>query len=159
MREKWYYWIVMNENTMKDIYKSTLVVCLYGGPGSGKSTMSAGIFFELKTRGINCELVSEFCKDLTWEERHDTIRDQIYIFGKQFHRLFRLLGKVDVIITDSPILLTPVYDGEHRRSLRNLVVEEHRKMWTYNVFIKRKKTFNPKGRKQNEEDSFISSVS
>jgi hypothetical protein len=131
----------------------TLVVNFFSGPGAGKSTLAAGVFSELKFRGINCELSAEFAKDLTWEERHDTIRDQIYIFGKQFHRLFRLLGKVDVIITDSPILLTPVYDGERRKSLRDLVIEEHRKMWTYNVFIKRNKVFNPRGRNQNEAEA------
>jgi len=133
--------------------KQTLVVNLFAGPGAGKSTTAAGIFFELKTRGINCELAAEFAKDLTWEERHDTFKDQIYIFGKQYHRIFRLLDKVDVIITDSPLLLTPVYDGEHRPELRNLVISEHRRMWTYNVFLKRKKKFNPKGRKHGLEEA------
>jgi len=129
----------------------TLVVNLFAGPGAGKSTTAAGVFFDLKTRGINCEIAAEFAKDLTWEERHRTFTDQIYIFGKQYHRIHRLMGKVDVIITDSPLLLTPVYDGEKRPTLEKLVVEEHNKMWTYNVYLKRKKPFNPKGRIHGEE--------
>jgi len=36
----------------------TLVVNLYGGPGTGKSTTAAATFAELKMAGINCELVS-----------------------------------------------------------------------------------------------------
>ena len=129
----------------------TLVICLYGGPGCGKSTTAAGIFFDLKSRGINCELVTEFCKDLTWERRYKTFEDQIYIFGKQYHRIHRLMGQVDVIITDSPLLLTPVYDSEKRPTLEKLAVEEHDKMWTYNAFLKRKKAFNPKGRIHGED--------
>lgn len=142
------------KQALEDAFKQkSLVVNLFAGPGAGKSTTAAGIFYDLKTRGVSCELVTEFAKDLTWEERHDTFKDQLYIFGKQFHRIFRLLGKVDVIITDSPILLTPVYDGEKRKSLEQLVVEEHHKMWTYNVFLNRKKAFNPKGRIHDEVDA------
>jgi len=131
----------------------TLIVNLFGGPSAGKSTLASGIFFDLKMQGINSELVSEYCKELTWEERHNTLKDQIYIFGQQFHRIFRLLGKVDVIITDSPLLLTPVYDIEKRESLKKLAFEEHKKLWTYNVVIKRNKSYNPKGRSQTESEA------
>lgn len=134
------------EATVANARKKTLVVNLFAGPGAGKSTTAAGIFFDLKCQGINCELTNEFCKDLSWEERHQTFKDQIYIFGKQYHRIFRLLNQVDVIVCDSPLLLTVVYDGDKRDSLKELVYEEHRKMWTYNAFIKRVKPFNPKGR-------------
>lgn len=134
-------------------HPETLVVNLFAGPGAGKSTTAAGVFFELKSRGINCELAAEYAKDLTWEERHRTFQNQIYIFGKQHHRINRLLGQVAVVITDSPLLLTPVYDDEKRQTLERLAVEEHNKMWTYNVFIHRKKAFNAKGRKHNESES------
>lgn len=135
--------------------KDTLVVNLFAGPGSGKSTTAAGIFFELKTRGINCELACEYAKDLTWEQRHRTFDNQIYIFAKQHHRIHRLLGQVEVIITDSPLLLTLIYDGNKNSSLRNLALSEHNKMWTYNAFIKRLKKYNPKGRNQTEDESRI----
>lgn len=133
----------------------TLVVNLYGGPGCGKSTTAAGVFFELKTRGINSELAAEFAKDLTWENRHHTLLDQIYVFGKQFYRIFRLLGKVDVIVTDSPIILSLVYDAEKRESLKTLALDEHRKMWSYNILLNRKKTYNPKGRNQTEDEAKV----
>lgn len=132
-------------------HSKTLVVNLFAGPGAGKSTTAAGVFFDLKIRGVNCEIAAEFAKDLTWEQRHHTFKDQIYIFGKQYHRIQRLMGQVDVIITDSPLMLTPVYDSEKRPTLEKLAVEEHDKMWTYNAFLRRKKPFNQKGRIHGED--------
>ncbi len=143
----------MSQFDDKKEYSETLILNLFGGPGCGKSTTAAKLFYELKQRNINCELVPEFCKDLVWEERHETFKDQIYIFGKQYHRIKRLLGKVDVVITDSPILLTPIYDAEQRETLKQLAIEEHNKMLTFNVFLIRKKIFNSKGRVQNESES------
>lgn len=130
--------------------KETLVVNLFAGPGTGKSTTCAGLFFELKNRHINCEMAREFAKDLVWEKRNYTFKDQIYLFAKQYHRIFCLLGQVDVVLTDCPILLSPVYDGDKRKTLEKLVVEEHNNMWTYNVFLKRKKKYNPLGRLHTE---------
>ena len=40
-----------------------LVVNLTGAPGAGKSTGAAYVFSQLKMRGINCELVTEYAKD------------------------------------------------------------------------------------------------
>jgi hypothetical protein len=134
-------------------YKDTLVVNLFAGPGTGKSTAAAGVFFDLKNKQINTELASEYAKDLVWEKRNFTFEDQLYLFAKQHHRIFNLLGQVDVVITDCPILLSPVYDSEKRRTFERLVVEEHNRMWTYNVFLKRHKTYNPKGRIHNEQQA------
>ena len=142
---------------------NTLVINLYGGPGSGKSTMAASIFAELKWRDINCELATEYAKDLVWEKRHKTFENQIYMFGKQHHRIFRLLGQVAVVVTDSPLLLTPVYDGEKRELLANLAVAEFNKCNNLNFFINRKKKYNPIGRNQNlagakEKDAEVKEV-
>ena len=49
--------------------KKPFVINLFGAAGSGKSTAASYIFSQLKMRGIECELVQEFAKDLTWEER------------------------------------------------------------------------------------------
>ena len=82
--------------------KNTLVVNLFGGPGCGKSTLMAGIFHQLKIQGYDCEMVTEFAKDIVWEERTELLKEQIYVFTNQNYRLFRVNGKVDIIITDSP---------------------------------------------------------
>lgn len=133
--------------------KPTLVVNLLGGPGCGKSTVAASIFSELKFYGIDCELAAEYAKDLVWEKRHKTFENQIYLFGKQHHRINRLVGEVDVIITDSPILLTPIYDVHKRKTLEKLVLEEYHKFNNYNIFLKRRKEYNPNGRNENEQEA------
>lgn len=42
----------------------TSVINLIGGPGSGKSTTAAGLFFRMKSMGVRCELVTEYAKEL-----------------------------------------------------------------------------------------------
>jgi len=133
--------------------KKTLVVNLLGGPGTGKSSIRAGVFYDLKFRGIDCEEATEYAKDLTWEKRKFTIQNQVHIFGEQHHRLWRLLGQVEVIITDSPLLLTPIYDGRESDTLRKLALEEFNSMWNYVVFLKRCKEYNPNGRNQTEDEA------
>ena len=130
--------------------KETLIINLYGGPGTGKSTTCADIFARLKHKGVNCEMALEFAKDKVWEESFKVLDNQIYIFGKQLHRLHRLIGKVECIITDSPILMSLVYDKSGSKPFKELVLEKHRSFNTVDIFLKRVKEFNPAGRLQDE---------
>ena len=112
--------------------------------------MAAALFARLKWLGVDCELAAEYAKDLVWEKRDKTFENQVYIFGKQHHRIFRLLGQVEVVITDSPLLLTPIYDGEKRKTLKKLVFEESNKCNNLNVLVTRRKDYNPNGRLHTE---------
>jgi hypothetical protein len=130
-----------------------IVINLFAGPGSGKSTTCAGVFSKLKLSGVNCEMALEYAKDKVWENSLDVLDDQIYVFGKQLHRLNRLKGKVDVIITDSPILLSIIYNKEASNYLDDLVIEQFHKFNNLNYYVVRDESFNPKGRVQNHEES------
>ena len=128
---------------------------MFGAPGAGKSTGAAYVFSKLKLAGINAELVTEFAKDKVWEESKAVFQNQAYIFGKQYFRISRLQNKVDVVIADSPILLSSFYEndpvlGEEFDALVTKVFSSYDSM---NVFVNRVKPYNPAGRFQNEEES------
>ena len=131
--------------------KKTLFINLFGGPGVGKSTLCASVFAELKINGIDCEMALEYAKDVVWEESFTKLKNQIYIFGKQHSRIHRLDGKVDVVITDSPLINSIIYDITFNQYLKNLVLYEFSKLNTINYFLKRGSDYNPNGRTQNFE--------
>lgn len=135
--------------------KKPVVINLTGAPGAGKSTGAAKLFYELKTLGINCELVSEFAKDKTWEHNATALNCQEYIFGKQSYRLKRCRDEVDVIITDSPLPLTIIYTHDEllKKPLTDLVMAVYNSYDNINFFINRVKPYNPKGRNQTAEES------
>jgi len=88
----------------------TKVINLFGGPGSGKSTMATSVFALLKMHDVNCEYVSEYAKDLVWEGKDRLMNtDPLYIFSKQHLRQRKLENKVEIVITDSPLLMSLVY--------------------------------------------------
>lgn len=136
---------------MKD--SQMIVINLFAGPGCGKSTTAAGVFSLLKLHGVDAELVTEFAKDLTWEGRHKTLSNQYYIWAKQYHRMWRLRDSVDVIVTDSPLLLSLMY-GDVCESHRDTVIETFNNTFdNVNYILHRVKEYNPKGRNQTEQQA------
>lgn len=129
----------------------TLVVNLLAGPGSGKSTTAAGIFYHLKQQDVNAELVTEYAKDIVWQGSTNLLANQVHILGEQYLRLWRLRDQVDVIITDCPLFLCLYYGSKQYDSFKNLAWELFNEFDNLNYFINREKKYNPKGRVQNEE--------
>lgn len=133
--------------------KKTLFVNLFGGPGTGKSTLCASIFSELKRKGVDCEMALEYVKDLVWEESFEKIKNQVYIFGKQQNRLFRLDGKVDVVITDSPLLNSIVYYKGNNPHFSDVVMFEFKKLNSLNYYLVRTFEYVDNGRMQSLEQA------
>lgn len=132
-----------------------LIVSLCGQPGVGKSTGSAYVFSKLKMAGVNAELVTEFAKDKVWERNEKALKNQAYVFGQQYYRLSVLEDEVDVVVTDSPLILGVLYNQDERlgEAFNNVIVQVSKSYESLNYLIKRVKPYNPKGRLQTEEQS------
>ncbi|SRR6266581_4205712 len=123
----------------------TKLINLFAGPSSGKTTIACGIFHWMKDKRLNIEYAPEYAKDIMWDSSYHLLDDQMSIFGKQHRRIYRLLNKVEYIITDSPLLFSLVYgreamkkyDDTWRDSFHRLVLDLHYQYENYNYFVER----------------------
>lgn len=129
------------------------VVNLFAGPGVGKSSTAAGIFYFLKWDKVNAEMALEYAKDIVWREEWQKLGNQAYIFGKQYERLKRVENKVDVVITDSPLLLGLIYGKKEPESFRNYVRDKWDEFYNMNFFLTRTKPYHRAGRVQDEDEA------
>ncbi len=103
---------------------------------------------------MRTEIASEFAKDLVMEERFTTMKNQVYILGKQLHRIKRLENKVDVIITDSPLLFSILYKPDWLSvNFENLVLELFNSFDNINYLVERYKKYDNFGRIQSENEA------
>ena len=117
--------------------------------------MAAALFAYLKKHGFNAELVTEYAKDKVWEHNDTVFSNQVYILGKQSYRVSRVAGQVDVIITDSPLLLSAIYnpDPEIQNELEALTVKMFNQYNNLNIVLKRTFPYQKEGRMHSEEQS------
>lgn len=128
------------------------VINLWAGPGAGKSTLAAEVFVDLKRKGAKVELVTEFAKELVWAKRFDCLDDQAYVTGTQHHRLWALKGRVDYVVTDSPLPLGIFYGGGAMPGFEAFVTHLFRQYDNRNFFVFRGgRTYRPHGRGQSED--------
>lgn len=132
--------------------KNTIVINFFGGPGIGKSTLAAKTFSKLKDEQIDCELISEYAKHATWEENFTALKNQFYTTAIQHHKEFIVLGKVDVIVTDCPLILGLMYFNDPNKQKEEyffkFILEEFSERENLNYFILRTRSYNENGRNQ-----------
>jgi hypothetical protein len=145
--------------------KTKRIICLYGGPGCGKSTTCAGLFYNLKLMGYDCEMNREYVKDWAWENRKIAPGDQSYFFSKNARKeRVYMAANLDFIITDSPLILTHFYGlkydpFEQKFNTSLSMLKNHHsicKELGYKVdhfFLKRDKPYSDAGRYQSEEEA------
>lgn len=132
-----------------------LIVNMFAGPGAGKSTMTASVFASLKWNDINCEMALEYAKECVWFGMENLLSNQTGVYGKQHEKIFHLSNKVDVIVTDSPLLLSIIYDKVNDKGLRNKVLQDYLKCNNVNYFLNRVKKYNTSGRMQTESEAKV----
>ena len=140
--------------------RNTIVINIAGGPGTGKTTVAAELFGKLKEKGFEVENVSEFAKELVWEGRKEAFDDRLYMHGEQNHRLMQMNGKLDYIITDSPLFLTSVYNNYYLKDkfpksynkMIDLVTTETFKLYNNKVYLLQRNTgYKVIGRREDEK--------
>lgn len=135
------------------------LINLFGGPGSGKSTTAAGLFYKMKLQHKNVELITEYAKDLVYSEILPIVgkNSQEFIFAEQNRRQQILEGKVDWAITDSPLLLSFFYGVGNGRvneeAFLSMVSDTFRMYDNINIFLDRPTQFSEIGRSQNLQQS------
>ncbi len=89
-------------------------VSFWAGPGAGKSTVAEGVSHALKKGGIKTELVQEYIKNWAYMKRVPQSFEQAFIFANQMHSEdFLLTRGVDVVVTDSPVLMNLSYSKRY----------------------------------------------
>lgn len=146
-------------NEKQPVSKKTLVINAFGGPGAGKTTACLHIASELKKRGFVAEYVPEYAKELVWDKNFKMLdgseEHQKMILAEQKKRLDRLMGQVDFIVTDAPVLLNSVYlDSDNKGSYDKALIELFNSYDNFNLEIVRDVgSFEQEGRIHNLEQS------
>ena len=138
-----------------------ILINIAGGPGAGKSTLAAYLYYRLKRAGVRTELVGEAAR-----EEHiypgnpdrapaPLLDNQVLVAGQQFERVLRLQRHgIEVAVSDSPIEQGLLYCADHPyfEGLTKTVYEIAGYFETYNVFINPKPgCYDPESRVQRTE--------
>lgn len=94
------------------MYAMPIFISLLGAPGSRKSTVALGVTYELKKKGISCEYLPEYAKQLTWAQDKDSLDFQPLVTATQAKRQVELCKEgngLDYVITDTSLLLGILY--------------------------------------------------
>jgi len=118
------------------------IVNIFAGPGAGKSTLAAQLYSELKRQHVEVEYVNEYPKQLVYEENVLSLQNQILVFATQHHRIWTAARHNQIVITDSPILLSTIYNAGVSDHFNALIHEMHNKFTNLNIVLKRVDTFH-----------------
>lgn len=151
------------EITSNNLDKNTIVINAFAGPGAGKTTSCLEVAEKLKKQGFVTEYVQEYAKELVYDNNLIMLdghyEHQFAILNEQMKRINRLYGKVDFIVTDSPILLNNTYLNEDKNTeVYSAYSDSVNKLYglynNFNYFVERDTSvFEKEGRIHNLEQS------
>lgn len=100
---------------------------------------------KLAAKRIGTPMEEQYKQEL---ERHKAALEKL-----QNHRVQRLIGKVDVVVTDSPAILGAMYLKQPNAEFERSIISDFNKQHNFNLFINRGVTFQQTGRIHNLEES------
>jgi len=115
---------------------------VFGGPGIGKSTTAAHIFYELKKKNLEVDWIQESAKQWTYLERKPLgWSDQFHLFAKNLHEEEVALRKLQYVVCDAPMLMHCYYSKKANNPyLPHLIAttEQYEKQFpSLNLFLTR----------------------
>ena len=141
-------------------FRKTYIINIIGGPGIGKTTISALLFASLKIKGYICEYVQEYAKKLVWLKDYDTLNNQFLVSREQFNLLKQIDGQVDFLITDGPLIHGLYYNKYNKDNNSNIdkvekfILDSIDKFNNINIVLERvNREYEKEGRIQTEEES------
>lgn len=142
------------------------VIQLFGGPGAGKSTVAAYLYYRFKKAGFRAELVGEAAREIIYNSdpgvtAPQLIDNQLLLSGLQYERLLRLKHhEIEVAISDSPLVQGVLYaPQEQQHELHALLGSFTRGFNNTNVFIERELgRYDKESRAQTEAEAVLLDV-
>ncbi|MEG0503962.1 MAG: AAA family ATPase, partial [Raoultibacter sp.] len=153
--------------------RPTVIVNIFGGPGAGKTTAAFEISEKLKKLGYVVDYAPEYAKELVWtissshstaEQKHHasdllngSTANQTALYAEQKHRVDRLLGQCDFVVTDSPALLGCMYlkaDSAHdHEAFTQRALVDFKQQNNFNLVVKRAGNYEAEGRLQSASEA------
>jgi len=131
-------------------------ICFFGGPSSGKSTIAAKVFAELKSQHRPFELVDEAIKRMAWQKIAPKGWDSVWLFGKQIHHEDIVLRSGGCVVTGGPPLQQIVYMKFRAepcwRDLMNVAQKFETEYPAVNILLRRNVPYQTEGRYEATED-------
>ena len=144
----------------------TVVVNVFGGPGSGKTTAALEVAEKLKKAGYVVEYAPEYAKELVWDlhdpratetqrVRAEMLLDGSYasqcaLYEEQLRRVRRCIGQCDFVVTDSPPLMGSSYLKERyqaqREDFETRALRDFNGMTSFNMVVRRSGDYEQAGR-------------
>lgn len=144
-----------NIQTNKSIKKKPLIINFIGEPGAGKSWAAWYLSAKLKQNGFKVEYLPEFAKSKLYEHSEKVFTCEPYIFGKQLYKMHSMSDEVDIIVTDSPIILPHFYekDEQSKELLKQLELYHFNQFNNLNICLMRDHDYKQEGRFQTENQA------
>lgn len=142
--------------------KKTYIINLFGGPGIGKTTLSALIFAKLKTHQNKyiVEYIQEYAKQLVWTKNFEVLNNQYHVTQHQYNLLKQIDTKVDFVVTDGPLCQGLYYNRFNKDNMSNVdktenfILEKHAEFNNINLFLQRGDfEYESQGRLQTAKES------